>query len=347
MEHTDLSAYFTHTCTRIKQVSFPIGTTHLEPPIALAPMAGITDRPYRDLVRSFGVGLMVSEMVASQEMVQAKPGVRERAELSADVENTAVQLAGREAIWMAEAARQVADRGAKVIDINMGCPAKKVTNGFSGSALLKTPDHALSLIEAVVSAVDVPVTLKTRLGWDDNCLNAPDIARRAQDVGVQMVTIHGRTRCQFYKGSADWRAISEVRAAIDVPLLANGDIVDTDTARAALTASGANGVMIGRGAQGKPWLLAQVAHDIWGSPAPDVPEGSDLVDMISKHYEAMLGFYGLDLGLRVSRKHLGWYMDQAQTPSALRRQVLTAIAPAEVLDLLPEAILDANREIAA
>ena len=347
MEHTDLSAYFTHTCTRIKQVSFPIGTTHLEPPIALAPMAGITDRPYRDLVRSFGVGLMVSEMVASQEMVQAKPGVRERAELSADVENTAVQLAGREAIWMAEAARQVADRGAKVIDINMGCPAKKVTNGFSGSALLKTPDHALSLIEAVVSAVDVPVTLKTRLGWDDNCLNAPDVARRAQDVGVQMVTIHGRTRCQFYKGSADWRAISEVRAAIDVPLLANGDIVDTDTARAALTASGANGVMIGRGAQGKPWLLAQVAHDIWGSPAPDVPEGSDLVDMISKHYEAMLGFYGLDLGPRVSRKHLGWYMDQAQTPSALRRQVLTAIAPAEVLDLLPEAILGANTEIAA
>jgi nifR3 family TIM-barrel protein len=310
-------------------------------------MAGITDRPYRDLVRSFGVGLMVSEMVASQEMVQAKPGVRERAELSADVENTAVQLAGREAIWMAEAARQVADRGAKVIDINMGCPAKKVTNGFSGSALLKTPDHALSLIEAVVSAVDVPVTLKTRLGWDDNCLNAPDIARRAQDVGVQMVTIHGRTRCQFYKGSADWRAISEVRAAIDVPLLANGDIVDTDTARAALTASGANGVMIGRGAQGKPWLLAQVAHDIWGSPAPDIPEGSDLVDMISKHYQAMLGFYGLDLGLRVSRKHLGWYMDQAQTPSALRRQVLTAKAPAEVLDLLPEAILGANTEIAA
>ena len=347
MEHTDLSAYFTHTCTRIKQVSFPIGTTHLEPPIALAPMAGITDRPYRDLVRSFGVGLMVSEMVASQEMVQAKPGVRERAELSADVENTAVQLAGREAIWMAEAARQVADRGAKVIDINMGCPAKKVTNGFSGSALLKTPDHALSLIEAVVSAVDVPVTLKTRLGWDDNCLNAPDVARRAQDVGVQMVTIHGRTRCQFYKGSADWRAISEVRAAIDVPLLANGDIVDTDTARAALTASGANGVMIGRGAQGKPWLLAQVAHDIWGSPAPDVPEGSDLVDMISMHYQAMLGFYGLDLGLRVSRKHLGWYMDQAQTPSALRRQVLTAKAPAEVLDLLPEAILGTNTEIAA
>ncbi|CUH82205.1 putative tRNA-dihydrouridine synthase [Tritonibacter multivorans] len=328
-------------------MSFTIGTTSLEPPIALAPMAGITDRPYRDLVRSFGVGLMVSEMVASQEMVQAKPGVRERAELSADVENTAVQLAGREATWMAEAARQVADRGAKVIDINMGCPAKKVTNGYSGSALLKTPDHALSLIEAVVAAVDVPVTLKTRLGWDDNCLNAPDVARRAQDAGVQMVTIHGRTRCQFYKGSADWQAISQVRAAIDVPLLANGDIVDTATARSALEKSGANGVMIGRGAQGKPWLLAQVAHDIWGSAAPEIPEGSDLVDMISKHYEAMLDFYGLDLGLRVSRKHLGWYMDEAETPAALRRQVLTAKTPAEVLALLPEAILGADKEVAA
>ncbi|MEC8573621.1 MAG: tRNA-dihydrouridine synthase family protein, partial [Pseudomonadota bacterium] len=229
-------------------MSFTLGTTSLTPPIALAPMAGITDRPFRDLVRGFGVGLMVSEMVASQEMVQAKPGVRERAELSADVENTAVQLAGRDAYWMAEAARQVEDRGAKVIDINMGCPAKKVTNGYSGSALLKTPDHALSLIEAVVGAVSVPVTLKTRLGWDDNSLNAADVARRAQNAGVQMVTIHGRTRCQFYKGSADWGAISEVKAALDVPLLANGDIIDTATAREALKRSGADGVMIGRGA---------------------------------------------------------------------------------------------------
>ncbi|MBO9440809.1 tRNA dihydrouridine synthase DusB [Phaeobacter italicus] len=320
-------------------MSFTLGTTSLTPPIALAPMAGITDRPFRDLVRGFGVGLMVSEMVASQEMVQAKPGVRERAELSADVENTAVQLAGRDAYWMAEAARQVEDRGAKVIDINMGCPAKKVTNGYSGSALLKTPDHALSLIEAVVGAVSVPVTLKTRLGWDDNSLNAADVARRAQNAGVQMVTIHGRTRCQFYKGSADWGAISEVKAALDVPLLANGDITDTATAREALKRSGADGVMIGRGAQGKPWLLAQVAHDIWGSEAPQIPTGADLVRLVSDHYEAMLAFYGLDLGIRVARKHLGWYMDEAATPAPLRRDILTAKDPKDVLRLLPDALL--------
>lgn len=328
-------------------MSFSVGPTHLDPPVALAPMAGITDRPFRDLVRSFGAGLVVSEMVASQEMVQAKPGVREKAELSADVENTSVQIAGREAYWMAEAARRVADSGARMIDINMGCPAKKVTNGYSGSALLKTPDHALSLIEAVVEAVDVPVTLKTRLGWDDNCLNAADVARRAQDAGVQMVTIHGRTRCQFYKGQADWAAIAEVRNAISVPLLANGDIVDAATARQALGASGADGVMIGRGVQGKPWLLAQVAHELWGSAAPDIPTQGNFVDMVSRHYEAMLAFYGNDLGLRVARKHLGWYMDEAGTPTALRREVLTAKSPAKVLRLLPAALQDQTQEDAA
>jgi len=328
-------------------LSFSVGPTHLDPPVALAPMAGITDRPFRDLVRSFGAGLVVSEMVASQEMVQAKPGVREKAELSADVENTSVQIAGREAYWMAEAARRVAGSGARMIDINMGCPAKKVTNGYSGSALLKTPDHALSLIEAVVEAVDVPVTLKTRLGWDDNCLNAADVARRAQDAGVQMVTIHGRTRCQFYKGQADWAAIAEVRNAVSVPLLANGDIVDAATARQALGASGADGVMIGRGVQGKPWLLAQVAHELWGSAAPDIPTQGDFVDMVSRHYEAMLEFYGEDLGLRVARKHLGWYMDEAGTPTALRREVLTAKIPAEVLRLLPAALQDQTQEDAA
>lgn len=319
----------------------------MSPPIALAPMAGITDRPFRDLVRSFGVGLMVSEMVASQEMVQAKPGVRERAELSADVENTAVQLAGREEYWIAEAAKQVAGQGARIIDINMGCPAKKVTNGYSGSALLKTPDHALKLIEAVVGAVDVPVTLKTRLGWDSNCLNAPDVARRAAEAGVQMVTIHGRTRCQFYKGSADWAAIRAVKDAVNVPLLANGDIVDTASARQALELSGADGVMIGRGAEGKPWLLAEVAHHIWGTPAPDVPEGGALIEMVSEHYKAMLAFYGHDLGVRVARKHLGWYMDVAGTGPAKRRAVLTEKNPQEVLALLPEALSAQDAEAAA
>ncbi|MBQ4823026.1 tRNA dihydrouridine synthase DusB [Leisingera sp. HS039] len=328
-------------------MSFTLGTTSMSPPIALAPMAGITDRPFRDLVRSFGAGLMVSEMVASQEMVQAKPGVRERAELSADVENTAVQLAGRDEYWISEAAKHVAGQGARIIDINMGCPAKKVTNGYSGSALLKAPDHALRLIEAVVGAVDVPVTLKTRLGWDDNCLNAPDVGRRACDAGVQMITIHGRTRCQFYKGSADWAAIRGVKDAVTVPLLANGDIVDTATARRALELSGADGVMIGRGAEGKPWLLAQVAHELWGAPAPNVPEGDALILMVSEHYKAMLEFYGQDLGVRVARKHLGWYMDETGTGPAMRRAVLTQKDPAEVLALLPEALSAQDAEAAA
>ncbi|MDP5216298.1 tRNA dihydrouridine synthase DusB [Ruegeria sp. 2205SS24-7] len=319
---------------------------HISPPVILAPMAGITDRPFRDLVMRFGAGLVVSEMVASQEMVQAKPGVRERAEIGADVENTAVQLAGRDAEWMAEAARQVADRGARIIDINMGCPAKKVTSGYSGSALMKTPDHALSLIEAVVGAVEIPVTLKTRLGWDDALLNAPEIARRAEAAGVRMITIHGRTRCQFYKGHADWQAINAVKQAVSIPVIANGDIVDLASARMALKRSGADGVMVGRGAQGRPWLLAEIAASLGSSAYPDIPTGPALVDMVSAHYEAMLGFYGPDLGLRVARKHLGWYMDRAGTPPVLRRHVLTSRDPRDVLRLLPLA-LDGQGEQAA
>ncbi len=311
----------------------------LFPPVFLAPLAGITDLPFRNLVSRFGAGLVVSEMVASQEMVQSKPGVRERAELGFDVANTSVQIAGKDAYWMGEAARMVQDNGALMIDINMGCPAKKVTNGYSGSALMKDLDHALSLIEAVVQAVDIPVTLKTRLGWDDDMLNAPELARRAQDAGVQMITIHGRTRCQFYKGRADWAAIAAIKEAVDIPVIANGDIVDAAAARQALRLSGADGVMIGRGAQGKPWVLAQVAAALYNLTPPKVPTGGELVDMVTDHYAEMLSFYGKTLGNRVARKHLGWYMDGAQTPAALRKAILTEKTPEKVARLLPDAML--------
>ena len=315
------------------------GGVILSPAVALAPMAGITDLPFRRLVASFGAGLVVSEMVASQEMVQAKPGVRERAELGLGEQATSVQLAGRDAVWMARAARMVEDRGAKIIDINMGCPAKKVTGGLSGSALMKTPDHALSLVEAVVGAVSVPVTLKMRLGWDDDCLNAAHIAARAEAAGVRMITVHGRTRCQFYKGRADWRAVGEVVRAVAIPVLVNGDIVDTGTARAALSASEAAGVMVGRGIQGAPWRLAEIAHGLGWGPAPRIPEGAAFADMVAGHYDDTLSFYGVELGARVIRKHLGWYMDRAGTPEGLRRHVLTA-APKGVLAALPDALCE-------
>ncbi len=318
-------------------MAITIGTIHLHPPVFLAPMAGITDLPFRRLVARFGAGLVVSEMVASQEMVQAKPGVRERAELGFGEQATSVQLAGREAHWLAEAARMVEANGARIIDINMGCPAKKVTGGLSGSALMKTPDHALSLIEAVVGAVSVPVTLKMRLGWDDASLNAADIARRAESAGVQMITVHGRTRCQFYKGSADWAAIRPVVEAVAVPVIANGDIVDVGSAKAALTASGAAGVMVGRGIQGAPWRLAEIASALGYGPAPKIPEGTEFVEMVREHYDETLEFYGDFLGARVIRKHLGWYMDRAGTPDALRKEVLTA-PPKTVRGLLADAL---------
>ena len=311
-----------------------IGNIDVKTPVFLAPMAGITDVPFRDLVSRFGAGLVVSEMVASQEMVQAKPSTRMRADLGFGRVNTSIQIAGREAYWMAECARICAANGAKIIDINMGCPAKKVTSGASGSALMKEPKLALHLIEAVVGAVDIPVTLKMRLGWDDNTLNAPELAVAAQNAGVQMITIHGRTRCQFYNGKADWAAIRHVVDAVRVPVIANGDIVDFQSAKAALAASGAAGLMVGRGVQGKPWLLAEIHAGLLGQRVDLTPVLEDLIDIIIAHYDAMLGFYGVPLGVKNARKHLGWYLDNIERSEAVRARIYRENDPDAVKKLV-------------
>ncbi|WP_108853350.1 tRNA dihydrouridine synthase DusB [Albidovulum aquaemixtae] len=327
-----------------------LGDITLDPPVFLAPLAGITDLPFRRLVARFGAGLVVSEMVASGELLTEKPSVRAKARTDlglADGAATSVQLAGREAGAMAEAAKVVAGMGARVIDINMGCPAKKVTGGASGSALMRDLDHALGLIEAVVAAVDLPVTLKCRLGWDTDCLNAPELARRAEGAGVRMITVHGRTRQQFYKGQADWSAIAAVRAGASIPVIANGDIVDTTTARRALAESGATGVMVGRGAQGAPWRLAQIAADLFGTAAPVIPVQDALSDLVSEHYEAILSFYGRDLGLRIARKHLGWYADEAGTDPSVRSRMMVATDAGDVLALIRDAFVSPRQRRAA
>jgi nifR3 family TIM-barrel protein len=303
--------------------------------VVLAPMSGVTDLPFRQLAWRYGAGLVVTEMVASRELA-CNAGESWARLKNAGITPHMVQLAGREARWMAEAAKIAADNGADVIDINMGCPAKKVTGGYSGSALMRDPDHALSLIEATVRAVDIPVTLKMRLGWDETSLNAPEIARRAEAAGIRMVTIHGRTRMQFYTGKADWDAIRAVRDAVTIPLVANGDVATPGDAVDILKRSGADAVMTGRACQGRPWHAGVLAG------ACVAPEGDALLDVISEHYGMMLTFYGMETGLRHARKHLGWYLDRfaPATPGHRKAEVLTATDHTVALTRLLELIRD-------
>lgn len=301
----------------------------------LAPMAGITDAPFRKLAERYGAGMVVSEMIASsalnagnEQMVRrlGKPGALPHM----------VQLAGCEAEWMAKGARIVHDAGADIIDINFGCPSKRVTNGFAGSALMRVPDHAMTLIDAVVSATPLPVTVKMRLGWDDDSLNAAEMARQAVDAGVKMITVHGRTRQQFYKGNARWELVQAVVEAVDVPVVVNGDIVDLAAAREALKLSGAAAVMLGRGAQGQPWVVGQIGVALAGETGMGAPEREELVALISEQYEDMLIEYGTAVGLRAARKHLDWYTEAAgiALDKPVRSAFLNNEAPAEVLGMI-------------
>jgi tRNA-dihydrouridine synthase B len=320
-----------------------IGPFEMASPVALAPMSGITDAPFRRMVARFGAGWTVSEMVPGDGLAAGEEEARLRAEgegLSPHV----VQIAGCDPHWMGEGARIAVAAGADIIDINMGCPAKRVTGGYAGSALMRDLDHAERLIAATVAAVDVPVTLKMRLGWDHASLNAPELARRAAQAGVALVTVHGRTRQQFYKGRADWHAIAAVRAAMPLPLVANGDIATPEDARLCLAQSGADAVMIGRAAQGRPWLPAQIAAHLAGAPVPADPDLATQLACAVELYEAQLAHYGLAVGIRHARKHLGWALDAAAASCGVddgiladaRGRVLTTEDPGRVIAAMAE-----------
>lgn len=313
-----------------------IGNYTIDEGVILAPMSGVTDKPFRKVVRKFGAPLLVTEMVASRAMIMQTRQSMQKCAFDHEGGLTSVQLAGCEPDVMADAAKLNQDLGAKIIDINFGCPAKQVVNGYAGSALMRDEKKAAAILKATVEAVQLPVTLKMRMGWDNSTLNAPRLAQIAEELGIQMITIHGRTRCQFYSGNADWDFVRKVKDAVKIPVIVNGDIKSHTDASTALAASGADGVMIGRGAYGKPWIIQQIADYLASGIAPNEPTMAVKRDVILEHYEDILSYYGVENGMMMARKHIGWYSSGIHNSAALRSQVNQTKDPKMVQQLITE-----------